>query len=81
MVKKQRPEALVVVAHYSLLLNKVDQLWYMQGMSRRLLQTVHSRIGKEGESWIGKEGESWITWPLQNIVLNEFEDQGEGSGA
>jgi hypothetical protein len=73
MVKEQKPEALVVLAHYSLLLNKVDQLWYMQGMSRRLLHTIHSKIGKE---W-----ESWITWPLQDLVLTEFKDRGEGSGA
>jgi hypothetical protein len=61
MVKEQKPEALVVLAHYSLLLNKVDKFWYMQGMSRRLLQTIHSKLGKD---W-----ESWITWPLQNLVL------------
>jgi hypothetical protein len=73
MVKEQKPEALIVLAHYSLLLNKVDQLWYMQGMSRRLLQTIHSKIGKE---W-----ESWIAWPLQDLFRTEFEDQVEGSGA
>jgi Fungal specific transcription factor domain len=72
MVKEQKPEALVVLAHYSLLLNKVDQLWYMQGMSRRLLHTIHSKIGKE---W-----ESWIAWPLQDLVLTEFKDRREGSG-
>jgi len=71
MVKEQKPEALVVLAHYSLLLNKVDQLWYMQGMSRRLLHTIHSKIGKQ---W-----ESWIAWPLQDLVLTEFKDRGEGS--
>jgi len=72
MVKEQKPEALIVLAHYSLLLNKVNQLWYIKGMSRRLLKTIHSKIGKE---W-----ESWITWRLQNLVLTEFEDQGEASG-
>jgi len=64
MVKELRPEALIVLAHYSLLLNRADQVWFMQGMSRRLLQSIHSKIGKE---W-----ESWIAWPLQNLVLTEF---------
>jgi len=45
----------------------------MQGMSRRLLQAIHGKIGKE---W-----ESWIAWPLQNLVLAEFTDQGEDRGA
>jgi hypothetical protein len=67
MVKAGKPEALLLLAHYSLLLNKVDQLWYMRGMSRRLLKTVHKKIGKE---W-----EIWITWPLQSLVLAEFQDQ------
>ena len=73
MVKELKPEALILLAHYSLLLNSVDQVWFMHGMSRRLLQTIHSRIGKE---W-----ESWIAWPLQTLVLTEFKDQVEGRGA
>lgn len=73
MITEQKPEALIVLAHYSLLLNKVNQLWFTKGMSRRLLKTIHSKLGKE---W-----ESWITWPLQNLVLTEFEDQGETSAA
>lgn len=67
MVKGQKPEALIVLAHYSLLLNKVNQLWYVEGMSRRLLKTIHSKLGKE---W-----ESWIAWPLQNLVQTEFGDE------
>ncbi|ETN44843.1 uncharacterized protein HMPREF1541_09718 [Cyphellophora europaea CBS 101466] len=69
MVKEERPEALVVLAHYSLLLNKVDHFWYMQGMSRRLLQTINSKLSKE---W-----ECWIAWPLQNLILTEFRNHGE----
>jgi hypothetical protein len=64
MVQELRPEALIVLAHYSLLLNKAESVWFMQGMSRRLLQTIHKKIGKE---W-----ESWIAWPLQELVLAEF---------
>lgn len=66
MVKDQKPEALILLAHYSILLDKVNQLWYTKGMSRRLLQTIHNKLGKE---W-----ECWLTWPLQNLVLTEFED-------
>jgi hypothetical protein len=66
MVKELIPEALVVLAYYSLLLNKADKIWYMRGMSRHLLQTIHGKVGKK---W-----ESWIAWPLQKLVLNEFKD-------
>lgn len=52
MLKEERPEALVLLAHYSLLLNRVDQLWYMQGMGKRLLETVRGKIGGEWGGWI-----------------------------
>jgi Fungal specific transcription factor domain len=69
MVNQQRPEALILLAHYCLLLNKVDHLWWIQGMSRHLLQTIHKALGQE---W-----ESWIVWPLQDLVLSEFRNSGK----
>jgi hypothetical protein len=71
MVNRRLPEALILLAHYCLLLSKVDHLWWAQGMSRHLLQTIHKALGKE---W-----ESWITWPLQDLVLSEFRNSG-GNG-
>ncbi|TVY33896.1 hypothetical protein LSUB1_G007505 [Lachnellula subtilissima] len=64
LVDRLEPEALIILAHYSLILNQVDGVWFMHGMSRQLLQTVHERIGKV---W-----ESWIAWPLQDLALNEL---------
>ncbi|KUJ11460.1 uncharacterized protein LY89DRAFT_654081 [Mollisia scopiformis] len=52
MVTALVPEALVVLAHYSLLLNPVDHIWYMHGMRRHLLQTIHCRVGARWEHWI-----------------------------
>jgi hypothetical protein len=52
LVDRLEPEALVVLAQYSLLLNQVDEVWFMHCMNRPLLQTIHGRIGKEWESWI-----------------------------
>lgn len=67
MVNKRVPQALVILAHYSLLLNKLGDFWWMNGMSRHLLQTVHRTLGKK---W-----ESWISWPLQDLVLWEFNNR------
>ncbi|KAE8440857.1 hypothetical protein EG329_006374 [Mollisiaceae sp. DMI_Dod_QoI] len=55
MVIELKPEALVVLAHYSLLLNHVDHVWFMYGMSGHLLRSIHSRLGREWQSWI-----SWL---------------------
>ena len=72
MVNRRQPEALILLAHYCLLLNKMEKVWWMSGMSRHLLQTIHKTIGKE---W-----ESWITWPLQDLVLSEFRNQNQSDG-
>lgn len=64
MVNRRQPEALILLAHYCLLLNKVEDFWWIRGMSRRLLQKIHHMLGKQ---W-----ESWLFWPLQDLVLCEF---------
>jgi hypothetical protein len=69
MVNNKQPEALILLAHYCLLLNKVDKFWWMRGMSRHLLQTIHRTLG---EKW-----ESWISWPLRDLVLSEFRSKAD----
>jgi hypothetical protein len=64
MVNQLEPEALILLAHYSIILNKVDDVWFMHGMSGHLLRSIQQRLGKE---W-----ESWIAWPLQDLVMSEF---------
>jgi len=64
MVKRRQPEALVLLAHYCLLLNTVNNFWWIHGMSRHLLENIHRNLGTD---W-----ESWIAWPLQDLVLSEF---------
>jgi hypothetical protein len=47
MINRLEPKVLVLLAHYSLLLNYVDHIWFMQGMSRHLIRSIHCRIGKD----------------------------------
>src|SRR6185437_14200064 len=63
MVNQRQPIALVLLAHFCLLLNQIEDFWWIRGMSRRLLQEIHQTLGAEWESWIG--------WPLQDLVLYE----------
>ncbi|KAH7377418.1 hypothetical protein BKA64DRAFT_688111 [Cadophora sp. MPI-SDFR-AT-0126] len=67
LVAKQSPQALVLLAHYSLLLNMCGDLWWLQGMSRKLLQEVHRALS---EKW-----RHWIQWPLHELVTSEFRYQ------
>ncbi|KAH8814870.1 hypothetical protein F5884DRAFT_693424 [Xylogone sp. PMI_703] len=66
LIHRRLPAALILLAHFCLLLNKIDNFWWNKGMSRHLLQTVHQTLGRE---W-----ENWISWPLQALVLAEFEN-------
>jgi len=81
LINQRRPEALVLLAHYCLLLSKIDTVWWLKGISRHLLRSVCKALEKvdslgavEGSerSW-----ESWISWPLQELVLTEFRTAGE----
>ncbi|CZR50172.1 uncharacterized protein PAC_00044 [Phialocephala subalpina] len=70
MVNERQPAALILLSHFCLLLNKVEDFWWIRGMSRRLLQEITQTLGEEWETWIG--------WPLQDLVLSEFRNQHPG---
>lgn len=71
MVSKREPVALVVLAHFCLLLNRMENTWWISGLSRRLLQDIHQALGNE---W-----ESQISWPLQDLILYEFQINNSGT--
>ncbi|KAH7369988.1 hypothetical protein BKA65DRAFT_9914 [Rhexocercosporidium sp. MPI-PUGE-AT-0058] len=72
MVNERQPAALILLAHFCLLLNRAEDLWWLRGISRSLLQEIHRTIDAE---W-----ETWIAWPLQDLVLCEFKNESQ-SGA
>lgn len=57
-VRQRRPEALVVLSHFCVVLEEVnsDQVWYMKGWSRELFDECMKGLGDE---WA-----EFITWPL-----------------
>jgi hypothetical protein len=48
LVSQRCLEALVLLAHYCLLLSKIDNVWWLKGISRHLLRSVCRMIGKVG---------------------------------
>ena len=57
LLRDQKPEALVILAYYSALLQRVDDQWYMTGWARYLVLQVEAALG---EQWQG-----WLAWPKQ----------------
>lgn len=56
LIYQRDPRALVILAHYCVLLKRNNHVWYLQGLGPRLLENIKEELGKE---WI-----PWIQWPL-----------------
>jgi hypothetical protein len=60
LIHQRRPEALIVLAHYCVLLKKVDSCWWLDGVGRKLLAAIDLELSPE---W-----RPWIEWPLEHPV-------------
>lgn len=60
LLYKRRPEALVILAHYCVLLKHVDSCWYMKGVGTSMLEEINSVLSEE---WRPK-----IRWALEQPV-------------
>ncbi|KAL1955589.1 hypothetical protein VTO42DRAFT_8392 [Malbranchea cinnamomea] len=52
-----RPEAMVILAHYAALLQRVDDQWYMKGWAHYLVKQIDSALD---EGW-----KPWLSWPKE----------------
>ena len=53
------PEALVLLAHYCVLLKRDDACWFLQGHAAWLMEYIQQHLDEE---W-----KDWISWPMQEI--------------
>jgi hypothetical protein len=60
LLYKRRPEALVILAHYCVLLKHVDSCWYMKGVGNSMLKEINSVLSEE---WRAR-----IRWALKQPV-------------
>lgn len=44
LLKEHHPAALILLAHYTTLLGRIDSMWYFQGRAMKLLQTVKQAL-------------------------------------
>ncbi|KAH7374072.1 hypothetical protein BKA64DRAFT_586525 [Cadophora sp. MPI-SDFR-AT-0126] len=52
LLKNDDPAALVLLAHYCVLLKPFDSSWYMQGFRRRLLLRIYDQLDPEWRHWV-----------------------------
>jgi hypothetical protein len=61
LLKKRDPAALILLAHYCILFRSLEENWYMNGYSRRLLSRIYNQLDEE---W-----RPWLQWPIEEIGL------------
>lgn len=59
LIYQRDPRALVILAHYCILLKRNDHAWYIRDLGRGLLENITQSLGKE---W-----QHWIQWPMAEI--------------
>ncbi|KAM0715456.1 hypothetical protein Q7P37_008954 [Cladosporium fusiforme] len=63
LLKRRNPQALVILAYYTVLLDLLDSRWWVHGWGRRVLRDV---VGSLGDEW-----KSWIEWPVQTVLMKQ----------
>jgi len=62
LLEQRRPEALVILAHFAVLLHRFRDSWLFGDSGRFLIVEI--------TQYLGKEWEEWLTWP--NELLREY---------
>lgn len=63
LIKRRLPQALIILAYYCVLLDILDNRWWIHGWSTRVLRDV---LGSLDEQW-----RHWIEWPVQSVLMRE----------
>lgn len=63
LLKTWHPGALILLAHYCILLQRVESNWYFEGRASRLLLTILNHLDAK---W-----HQYIKWPLQEIGVSQ----------
>jgi len=52
LIYERDERALVILAHYCVLLKKVDHVWYLKGLGKGLLESIWEVLGEEWRPWV-----------------------------
>jgi len=59
LLMEREPEALIVFAHYTVLLSKALPCWWMEGRAERILASIHAHLAPYHRIW--------MHWPMQEL--------------
>ena len=72
LIHEKRPEALVILAHYCVLLKRLGGLWFLKGAGDRLMNAIVQEVGEEWSSWM-KWATDQSSIPLDNPLYQPEE--------
>ncbi|TVY51462.1 Sterol uptake control protein 2 [Lachnellula cervina] len=52
LMHKRRPEALVILAHYALLVKRMNMLWYLRGVGAKLLVAINDELAEQYKPYV-----------------------------
>jgi hypothetical protein len=59
----KHPIALIILAHYCVLIKKIETVWYLRGLGQNLLSSIHEVLEPK---W-----RPWLEWPMEQPVCWE----------
>lgn len=62
LVDQRRPEALILLGYYAVLLHRRRKSWVVGNAGQRLLKSI--------SMYLGRRWESWLAWPQNAISMN-----------
>ena len=63
MLNERRPEALVLLAHYCVILRHLDDYWWMRGWATHIVENIQRELD---ENWL-----YFIQWPTNVIAIDQ----------
>ena len=63
LMYERKPEALIILAHYCVLLKKMNGCWYMEGLGENLLSAISEALSLD---W-----RPWIEWAIEQPVASD----------
>lgn len=73
LIHESRPEALVILAYYCVLLRKLGGIWFLKGAGERLMQAIVEEVGEEWSPWM-KWATDQSSEPLDNPLIQPTEE-------
>jgi hypothetical protein len=64
LLEERVPEALLLMAHYCVLLKRLEDMWWVEGKAEKLLETVRAALG---DGW-----ERWLQWPINEVIRTDI---------